>query len=117
MGVGLRYGLTSFKYNWDNITLSDSYWENTIVTSTPTETAFAHWGEIAVVLRVQIYKNFYMGWSGRYRLLIDCGSSQYGSPYFIPGFGPQEGGFGFTYTIGYNIPFGKKQQEKEIVEL
>jgi hypothetical protein len=117
VGIGLRYGLTSFKYNWDNITLSDSYWDSSIVTSTPQETAFAHWGEIAVVLRVQIYKNFYMGWSGRYRLLIDCESSQYGKPYYIPGFGPQEGGFGFTYTVGYNIPFGNKEQEKDIVEL
>lgn len=117
VGVGLRYGLTSFKYNWDNITLNDSYWDSSIVTSTPKETAFAHWGEIAVVLRVQIYKNFYMGWSGRYRLMIDCKSSQYGKPYFVPGFGPQEGGFGFTYTIGYNIPFANKEQEKEIVEM
>ena len=117
IGVGLRYGLTSFKYNWDNITLIDNYWDTSIVTSTPQETAFAHWGEIAVVLRVQIYQNFYMGWSGRYRLLIDCNESQYGSPYFIPGFGPKEGGFGFTYTVGYNIPFAKKEQEKEIVEL
>lgn len=117
IGVGLRYGLTTFKYNWDNITLSDNYWDSTVVTSTPYETAFAHWGEIAVVLRVQIYKNFYMGWSGRYRLLIDCGSSQYGNPYFIPGFGPKETAFGFTYTVGYNIPFGNKEQEKEIVEL
>lgn len=117
VGIGLRYGLTSFKYNWDNITLNDNYWGSTIVTSTPYETAFAHWGEIAAVLRVQIYKNFYMGLSARYRLLIDCGSSQYGEPYFIPGFGPQAGGFGFTYTVGYNIPFGKKTEEKEIVEL
>lgn len=117
VGVGLRYGLTSFKYNWDNITLNDSYWGSSIVTSTPQETAFAHWGEIAVVLRVQIYRNFYMGWSGRYRLLIDCGASQYGEPYFIPGFGPKEGGFGFTYTIGYNIPLSKKEEEKKIIEL
>lgn len=117
IGFGLRYGLTSFKYNWDNITLSDSYWDNSIVTSTPVETAFAHWGEILVVLRVQIYKGFYMGWTGRYRLLIDCGSSPYGEPYFIPGYGPQAGGFGFTYTIGYNIPFAKKEQDKKVVEL
>lgn len=115
VGVGLRYALSSFRYNWENITLNDSYWNTTVVTSTPQESALAHWGEVAVVLRVQIYKNFFMGWSGRYRLLVGCDSSQYGEPYFIPGFGPKQSTFGFTYTIGYNIPF--KKEEKEIVEL
>lgn len=115
IGIGLRYGLTYFNYAWDNITLNDTYWDSEVSTSTPMQKAFAHWGEIVATLRVQIYKNFYMGWSGRYRLLINCDTSQYGEPYFIPGFGPKASTFAFTYTIGYNIPFNTKP--KEIVSL
>ena len=115
--VGLRYGLTSFSYNWENITFNDSYWDDEVVANTPQEQAFAHWGEVVIALRVQIYKNFFMGWSGRFRLLAGCDSSQYGDPYFIPGFGPKETAFGFTYTVGYNIPIKKKEKEKEIVAL
>lgn len=115
LGMGVRYGLTGYEYAWDNITLNDAYWGTDVTLSTPTQKAFAHWGEVVLTLRVQIHKNFYMGWSGRYRLLIECDTSPYGEPYFIPGFGPKASGFGFTYTVGYNIPLYR--EHKEIVDL
>ncbi len=113
--LGLRYGLTGFSYKWENITINDSYWGNEVIAETPEQSAFAHWGEIAVVLRVQIYKDFYMGWSGRFRYMFGCGTSPYGDPYFVPGYGPKAGSMGFTYTIGYKLPIGKKEKDKEIV--
>ncbi len=117
--IGLRYGLTGFSYEWRDITLTSSYWDNTTTTEIPVQSAFAHWGEAVIALRVQVYKDFYMGWSGRYRLLIGCDSSPYGEPWFIPGFGPKSGGFGFTYTIGYKLPIGgeKKSEKKEVKSL
>lgn len=109
--VGVRYGLTGFSYSWQNISLTDPYWGTELITNTPRQDAFAHWGEIVVGLRVQVYRNFYMGFTGRYRILIGCDSSDYGDPYFIPGFGPKGSGFGFTYVVGYNLPFGNKKKE------
>lgn len=109
--VGARYGLTGFSYSWRDITLTDPYWGTEVITETPVEKAFAHWAEIVVGLRVQVYKNFYMGFSGRYRILIGCDKSEYGEPYFIPGFGPKNSGFGFTYVVGYNLPVGNKKKE------
>lgn len=116
IGIGARYGLSYFSYQWDNIMLDDPYWDNQEIVATPLQNAFAHWGEVVLNLRVQIVKRFYMGLTGRYKILIECGSSQYGDPYYIPGFGLKEGGFGFTYTVGYNLPLGVKKQ-KEIVNL
>ncbi len=111
IAVGLRYGLTGFSYQWQDITIDDPYWGSVDNISTPQQRAFAHWGEIVVALRVQVYHNFYMGWSGRYRLLIGCDTSTYGDPYFIPGFGPKDAGFAFTYTIGYRLPLGNSKKE------
>lgn len=111
IAAGLRYGLTGFSYRWQDITVNDPYWGNVENVSTPVQRAFAHWGEIVVALRVQIYQNFYMGWSGRFRLLIGCGTSTYGDPYFIPGFGPKDSSFAFTYTIGYRLPLGAKKKD------
>lgn len=109
IGAGVRYGMSPFSYMWDNIALDDPYWGTMVETSTPKQSTFAHWGELVAVLRVQVYKNFYMGWSARYRILFGCGTSEYGDPYFIPGFGPKNSGFGFTYTIGYRLPIGNKK--------
>lgn len=111
ISAGVRYGVAVFSYYWDNIALNDAYWDTTVDTSTPSQSAFAHWGEIVVNLRVQIVKNFYMGWSGRYRILLGCTTSPYGDPYYIPGFGVKDSGFGFTYTVGYNLPIGEKKKK------
>ena len=111
IAAGLRYGLTGFSYQWQDVTLNDPYWGTVENVSTPAQRTFAHWGEIVIALRVQIYRNFYMGWSGRYRLLLGCGASSYGDPYFIPGFGPKDTSFAFTYTIGYRLPIGTKKKE------
>lgn len=109
--VGARYALSSFSYSWQNITLNDSYWGTEYITNTPEQNAFAHWAEIVVGLRVQVYKNFYMGFTGRYRFLVGCDESEYGAPYFIPGFGPKNQSFGFTYVVGYDLPIAKKKKE------
>lgn len=111
ISAGVRYGLSGFSYQWQDVTINDPYWGAIDNISTPSQHAFAHWGEIVIALRVQVYRNFYMGWSGRYRLLIGCGTSTYGDPYFIPGFGPKDTAFGFTYTIGYRLPIGTKKKE------
>lgn len=112
--VGARYGLSSFSYSWQNISLYDSYWNTQITTDTPRQTALAHWGEVVVALRVQVYKNFYMGFSGRYRIMVGCDSSEYGAPYFVPGFGPKEQAFGFTYVVGYDLPIAKKKKDVKL---
>lgn len=111
--LGVRYGLTGFSYSWDGISFDDGYWDSSVSASIPKQSAFAHWGELALVLRVQVYKDFYMGWSGRYRILFGCGKSSYGEPWFIPGFGVASGSFGFTYTIGYRLPIGHKNKDKK----
>lgn len=61
---------------------------------------------------MQVYKNFYMGWTVRYRLMFSHKKNTYSQPWYIPGFGTDSSPFGFTYTVGYRFSFGKKMKRK-----
>lgn len=108
--IGLRYGFSIFSYDIDNITMESSYWDETESLQIKGQHSWAHWGELLGGLRVQVYKNFYMGWTVRYRMVFGYKKNAASEPWFIPGLGPKSSPFGFTYTIGYRFSFGKKRE-------
>lgn len=110
--IGLRYGFSVFTYDIDNITMESSYWEETEQLRIAGQKSWAHWGELLGGLRVQVYKNFYMGWTVRYRMMFGYKKNDRSQPWFIPGFGPEGSPFGFTYTVGYRFSFDKKKEKK-----
>lgn len=111
--IGVRYGFSVFTYDIDNITMESSYWEETEQLNMTGQKSWAHWGELLGGLRVQVYKNFYMGWTVRYRMMFGYKKNTDSQPWFIPGFGPEGSPFGFTYTVGYRFSFGKKDKSKK----
>lgn len=108
--IGLRYGFTFFSYDIDNISIDNAYWEESESLRIAGQKSWAHWGELLGGLRVQVYKNFYMGWTARYRLMFGYKKNSYSEPWYIPGFGPKGSPFGFTYTVGYRFSLGKKEK-------
>jgi hypothetical protein len=102
--MGLRFGFSSFNYDINNITITDDYWKTSKVISIPGNRASARWGEVVTGVRVNIVKNFTMGWTLRLRMGLSAGNNEY-SPWYIPGYGQKDGSaFGFTYTLGYTFP-------------
>ncbi|HEY3371445.1 MAG TPA: DUF6048 family protein [Prolixibacteraceae bacterium] len=102
--IGLRYGF-AFAGQQINHYLIDSYWG-------PETGGFgnqsfpAHWGEILLGIKGEIFHNFYMGWTIRGKVKLS--NKQLNPPvYFIPGYGKAEKGFNldFTYSVYYNIPW------------
>ncbi len=117
--IGLRYGFSFFTYDIDNITIDNPYWEENEVLSIAHQKSWAHWGELLGGVRVQVYKNFYMGWTARYHLLIGSKKNDTSAPWFIPGYGTDSTPFGFTYTLGYRFSLGgkkKTESEQTIIE-
>ncbi len=106
--IGARYGFSFFSYDIDNITVDNPYWQEHETLSISNQKSWAHWGEFLGGVRVQVYKNFYMGWTARYHLLIDSKDNEYSAPWFIPGYGTQSMPFGFTYTLSYRFSLGGK---------
>lgn len=108
--LGARVGYTAFDYSVEAAPLIDPVWGDeapVVFTDVPCQ---AVWAEAVGGLRAEIVRNFYMGWSLRYKYPIYRGPIANGGPWYIPGFGAgSEGVLGATYTIGYYFNFTKKK--------
>ena len=112
---GIRYGFASFNQEARNIQISDPYWGDFSGGAVPRERVNAHWVEINVGLRGEIFRNFFIGWGFRGRILIDQSAGEYMAPYLIPGFGVfdnKKTNIGFTYSIYYRIPIYKVEYKE-----
>ena len=106
---GLRFGYTSFIYNIDGPSMVDPIWGGELPVRFVDVKGNAFWGELLVGVRAQIYKNFHMGWSFRYKVRLNVKDSPNATPWYIPGFGVSDNTtFGATYDLVYQIPWKKR---------
>lgn len=105
--VGARLGYSSFSYDVEAPTLNDPVWgETSIPVSYQGVKSNAAWLELAVDMKTNVYKGFYMGFSIRYKSLFSVKKAENSEPWYIPGFGKNKSsGFGVTYNIAYQLPF------------
>lgn len=104
--VGFRYAFATMKYDVWGPPMPDDQFGGELDFSYYDQKSNAHWLEFLVGIKVQIYKDFLMGWSFRYRARLSVDETDTTSPWYIPGFGKNGGtNFGFTYNLIYNLPF------------
>ncbi len=109
--LGARVGYTSFDYSVDAPPLVDPVWGDEATVQFTDVPCRAVWAEAVGGVRAEIAKNFYMGWSLRYKYPIYRDATSNGGPWYIPGFGTgKKGVLGATYTIGYRFNFIRKKQ-------
>ena len=107
--LGFRYGMSVFKHNIENLLIPGDYWGDYI--PGPYENNLTgHWIELVGGLKAEVVSNFYLGWSVRYKILLNPEMDPLMIPELIPGYGSSGEGraFGFTYSISYMIPMIKK---------
>lgn len=104
--IGLRYGYSNQKHGADNITISDEYWGDFQPTG-QTSDFQAQWGELVAGLKTELFKNFFIGWSIRYRFLFSETDDILLKPYRISGYGRVDDNrvVDFNYSIYYRIAF------------
>lgn len=117
---GLRYGVSSFKYDvvnpgladgiWGggvgNPNLEDPIWGGSLPYNHPGMKGTMHWLEACVGIRAQVWNDLYMGWSLRYKFRLSSKTGEYGDPSYVPGFGTYgSSSIGVAYTITYVLPF------------
>lgn len=105
--VGLRYGYTSFKYDIQAPDLVDPNWGHT---SIPFDykgvKTNVGWLELVLGLKANVFQNFYMGFTARYRSRLSMKKNEYSEPYYIPGYGKgKSSNLGITYNLVYKLPF------------
>jgi hypothetical protein len=113
--LGLRYGTSLMNQVANNISVLGGYWGDYTGGEVPKSTLKAYWIEAVLGLRTELFKNFFMGWSVRGRVILKKSNDPYMDPFFIPGFGKGNkwSGFGFNYSLYYRIPIWKEKQKPE----
>ena len=108
-GLGLRYGLSRFRWAVPEITQSN-YW-GTASSSIPATRGWGHFLQASPGMRAELFRNISIGWSVDVRMLIHTGRSDGLKPIYFPGFGNSTKRFstGISYYLVYNIPFRKKR--------
>lgn len=115
--MGLRYGLTSFKWRLEDVTVDEGYWGQPSHYSLPDQSATAGYLEVVFGLKVRIAGPVSLGWSIVYHSMLHESAAPYGKPMYIPGFGKRSASVSGNFSIMYTIPINKKplpevEQEK-----
>jgi hypothetical protein len=112
--VGYRYGFSLFDQTLNSYTpnVNSTYFPaipiNTPVTASSLN---AHWSEFLFGLKVETFKNLFLGASVSYKVLMSSKEPENFKTLYAPGFNrifESSTGFGFNYTVSYLIPFKKK---------
>ena len=117
--LGLRYATSNFSNKIINYTVrnQDSYFSNLVENDFQTieySGLSGNWIEIVAGLKVETFKNIYLGFSLRLNKLLSDSEPDNFDTLFIPGFNKVTDentfGSGFNYTLTYSIPLRKKKK-------
>tara|TARA_A100001015_G_scaffold285199_1_gene352465 strand:+ start:669 stop:1391 length:723 start_codon:yes stop_codon:yes gene_type:complete len=116
--LGLRYGSSNFssKIESYDIRNSDAYFSNFVENNYETinhSNLSGSWLEIVAGVKVETFKNVYLGFSLRLNKLLSTKKPENFDNLFIPGFNKvtddNTWGSGFNYTLTYSIPLKKRK--------
>ena len=108
LAVGLRYGHSSFKYDVSGPDMQDPNYGGQVSVPFRYEgvKSTASWLELVASVKVQVWKQFHMGWAVRYKARMKVEETENTVPWYVPGFGKNtSGNFVLTYNLMYNLPF------------
>ncbi|MGB5275199.1 MAG: DUF6048 family protein [Flavobacteriaceae bacterium] len=122
--VGGRYAVASFSQTLNNYELFDTYryWNpNGFTPGSSIAEEFkgrtASWIEAVVGIKMEVFKNLYLGGSIRMGILVGNKESERFPNLFIPGFNKVTDGSGFgvgyNYSVSYLVPLYKKTKKAE----
>lgn len=118
MLVGLRYGVSSFKYDVTSVGIDDpiyggSYnpdivdevWNGSVLYKHPGMKGSMQWLELCFGIRARLSKQIQMGWAMRFKFKVSGSVDEYGDPWYVPGFGRYGSNtIGLSYSIIYKLP-------------
>lgn len=109
---GFRYGYSKLNHEAGNINIGGNYWGDGDITQLENATIHAHWIEAIGGVRAEVFKNVFIGWSFRWRIMLYQSKVSTMKPIYIPGYGKGEKKslIGFNYYIYVRVPLGKFQE-------
>jgi hypothetical protein len=107
--IGARYGISLYSHSAENIYIQNPYWGDYV--AAPYEMQLrGHWVELVGGIKAELLPNLFMGWSFRFKILLNPDMDPLVTPQMVPGFGTggKDRSFGISYSIYYKIPLLKK---------
>lgn len=111
--LGLRGGMSSFKYSLTDVTISSDFWNENQTLSLRNLHSTAFYGEALAGIQVKIVDRFSLGWTARWHFLFHASHDQESKPWFIPGYG---GSSQFAMTVSAIWTIGGTTKKKEPIE-
>ena len=85
--AGVRYGWTSFNYDYTTGGFSDPVWGGSQTLELKDQDGRAHWLEFVIGVQTKLWSFIHMGWDIRFKARVKQKTSPYGEPWYIPGYG------------------------------
>lgn len=102
--VGVRYALTSFKYDLSKPDVTDPVWGTETVYEAMGVKCSYSWIEALIGVDVSILGPLHIGWSVRYRSRASSDTGDYGNCWYVPGFGKSKSScLGGTFNLSFDI--------------
>lgn len=112
--VGVRYGFSTFNQNVNSYTINQNgvYFDEFIdQNQIKYDNLTAHWAEFILGIKVETFKNLFLGASVSFNTLIKTEDPENFQNLYIPGFNKRHlnsSSAGFNYTVSYQIPLYKR---------
>ena len=101
---GVRYAFTSFKYDVSSPDIVDPVWKDNVEYKAEGVECNYHWLEFAFGVDAKIWGPVRMGWSVRYRKKLFSKAGDFGTPWYVPGFGKSGSTrLGGTFNVTFEL--------------
>lgn len=104
--LGLRAGVSSFKYSLSNVTIDSDYWNESQNLSIEGLKSTSFYGEVATGIQIKIVSHFSLGWNARWHFNFHTTADGPNKPWFVPGFGGSSP-LSVQITAAWTIPAPK----------
>lgn len=103
--AGIRVGFSSFKYNITDVSIVNDYWGENQTLNYENIPATRVWIEFVAGMRVEIFKNVFLGWTVKNKSTSSEDVAGKFKPWYIPGFGLNTGNANWevNYCLGYKF--------------
>jgi hypothetical protein len=105
VALGARLGFSSFDRSVPFISVDENYWGG-YTGSLGGESFFSQWAEVVIVLKTEIFRNIFLGWNLRGKIMLFSPEDKNMNERYIPGFGAGDANSAasFDFYIYYRFP-------------
>lgn len=101
---GMRYAYTSFKYDVNSPNIVDPVWKDNVEYNAEGVKCNYHWLEFSFGVDAKIWGPVRMGWTVRYRKKLYSKAGDFGTPWYVPGFGKSGSTrLGGTFNVTFEL--------------